>query len=93
MDLLPADPSAPAARLWAGLDKPWQQAFRQAWEALRSGNIAVGACASTLDGEIVRSARNRVNDSEGPPGEIFGSALAHAETNVLQELTEVMPAS
>lgn len=53
----------------------------------------MGACASTSDGEIVRSARNRVNDSEGPPGEIFGSALAHAETNVLQELTEVMPAS
>jgi tRNA(Arg) A34 adenosine deaminase TadA len=24
-----------------------------------------------------------VNDDEGPPGEIFGSALAHAETNVL----------
>ena len=87
MHLLPADdPPAPAARLWAELDKPWQEAFRQAWEALRSGNIAVGACASTPDGEIVRSARNRVNDAEGPPGEIFGSALAHAETNVLARL-------
>jgi len=86
VDLLPADPPASAAGLWAGLDKPWQEAFRQAWEALRSGNIAVGACASTLDGEIVRSARNRVNDAEGPPGEIFGSTLAHAETNVLARL-------
>ncbi len=46
----------------------------------------MGACASTLDGEIVRSARNRVNDAEGPPGEIFGSTLAHAETNVLARL-------
>jgi tRNA(Arg) A34 adenosine deaminase TadA len=80
------DPVAAAARLWAGLDQPWQEAFRQAWEALRSGNIAVGACASTPAGEIVRSARNRVNDREGPPGEIFGSALAHAETNVLARL-------
>jgi hypothetical protein len=47
VDLPPADgPLAPAARLWAALDKSWQEAFRQAWEALRSGNIAVGACAS-----------------------------------------------
>jgi tRNA(Arg) A34 adenosine deaminase TadA len=86
MDLPPASPLAAAARLWAGLDEPWQEAFRQAWEALRSGNIAVGACASTPDGQIVHSARNRVNDSQGPPGEISGSALAHAETNVLARL-------
>jgi hypothetical protein len=46
----------------------------------------VGAGASTTSGDIVYSARNRVNDSEGPPGEIFGSALAHAETNVLARL-------
>jgi tRNA(Arg) A34 adenosine deaminase TadA len=82
----PADPPVSAARIWAGLDMPWQEAFHQAWEALRTGNIAVGACASTADGKIVCSSRNRVNDSEGPPGEIFGSALAHAETNVLARL-------
>jgi len=86
MNLLPAGPLADAAQLWAGLDGPWREAFRQAWEALRSGNIAVGACASTADGQIVHSARNRVNDTQGPPGEIFGSALAHAETNVLARL-------
>jgi tRNA(Arg) A34 adenosine deaminase TadA len=86
VDLPDAGPRAAAARLWAGLDKPWQEAFRQAWEALRSGNIAVGACASTPDGQIVHSARNRLNDGEGPPGEIFGSALAHAEMNVLARL-------
>jgi tRNA(Arg) A34 adenosine deaminase TadA len=86
VDLTPADPPAAAARLWAGLDKPWQEAFGQAWEALRTGNIAVGACVSTAGGRIVCSARNRVNDSEGPRGEIFGSALAHAETNVLARL-------
>jgi tRNA(Arg) A34 adenosine deaminase TadA len=77
---------AAAARTWTGLDEPWQEAFRQAWEALRTGNIAVGACASTTAGTIICSARNRVNDGEGPPGEIFGSALAHAETNVLARL-------
>jgi tRNA(adenine34) deaminase len=78
--------TAAAERLWAALDEPWREAFRQAWEALRSGNIAVGACASTLAGEIVHSARNRVSDRDAPPGEIFGSALAHAETNVLARL-------
>jgi tRNA(Arg) A34 adenosine deaminase TadA len=86
VNILPVGLPAAAAQIWAGLDKPWQEAFRQAWEALRTGNIAVGACASTSAGEIVYSARNRVNDGEGPPGEIFGSALAHAETNVLARL-------
>jgi tRNA(Arg) A34 adenosine deaminase TadA len=86
VDLQPTRLPAAAARIWTGLDEPWQEAFRQAWEALRTGNIAVGACASTTAGEIVCSARNRVNDGEGPPGEIFGSALAHAETNVLARL-------
>ena len=86
VDLSPAGPPVAAVRIWAGLDEPWRDAFRQAWEALRTGNIAVGACASTADGEIICSARNRVNDGEGPVGEIFGSALAHAEANVLARL-------
>jgi tRNA(adenine34) deaminase len=86
VDIPPADPPAAAAGLWAGLDGPWQEAFRQAWEALRTGNIAVGACASTTDGQLVYAARNRVTDGAGPPGEIFGSSLAHAEMNVLARL-------
>jgi tRNA(Arg) A34 adenosine deaminase TadA len=85
-DLSPARHRAAAAELWAGLDEPWRQAFRQAWEALRSGSIAIGACAATPDGEIVAASRNRVCDADGPHGEIFGSALAHAETNVLARL-------
>jgi tRNA(adenine34) deaminase len=86
MDLPAAEMPAAAGRLWASLDEPWQAAFGQAWAALRSGSIAVGACASTEDGQIVRAARNRVLDGEGPPGEIFGSSLAHAEMNVLARL-------
>jgi tRNA(Arg) A34 adenosine deaminase TadA len=86
---LPFDASeanARAGRAWDGLDEAWQEAFRQAWEAVRTGNIGVGACASTLDGEIIHAARNRVNDQDGPHGEIFGSSLAHAEMNVLARL-------
>jgi tRNA(adenine34) deaminase len=75
-----------AERLWSGLDDAWQEAFRQAWEALRTGNIAVGACAALPDGTLVHAARNRVADRHGPAGEVFGSALAHAEVNVLARL-------
>jgi tRNA(Arg) A34 adenosine deaminase TadA len=75
-----------AAQAWADLDDPWQEAFRQGWEALRTGNIPVGAVASSQDGTIVHAARNRVLDKNGPAGEIFGSALAHAEMNVLARL-------
>ena len=80
------DQFASPAELWTTLDEPWREAFRQAWAALRSGTIAVGACASTSDGSIVRAARNRVFDTDGPAGEIFGSSLAHAELNVLARL-------
>jgi len=55
VDALPASPLPAAARIWADLDKAWREAFRQIWEAPRSGNIAVGACASTPEGEIVPS--------------------------------------
>ena len=75
-----------AAQAWADLDDPWREAFRQGWEALRTGNIPVGAVASSQDGTIVHAARNRVLDKNGPAGEIFGSALAHAEMNVLARL-------
>jgi tRNA(adenine34) deaminase len=80
-----APPDA-AARAWQELDEPWREAFRQAWDAFRTGNVPVGAVASTADGEIVHAARNRLTDTDGPPGEIFGSSLAHAETNVLARL-------
>jgi tRNA(Arg) A34 adenosine deaminase TadA len=72
--------------LWSELDDPWREAFRQAWEAFRTGNIPVGACASTRAGVIVHAARNRVTDGNGPPGEVFGSTLAHAEANVVARL-------
>lgn len=81
-----SDLAATPDELWSELDDPWREAFRQAWEAFRTGNIAIGACASTPDGVVVHAARNRVADSAGPPGEIFGSALAHAEANVMARL-------
>jgi tRNA(Arg) A34 adenosine deaminase TadA len=78
--------AATSEELWSDLDDPWREAFRQGWEAFRTGNIPVGACASTPEGVIVHAARNRVGDSDGPPGEVFGSTLAHAEANVLARI-------
>jgi tRNA(Arg) A34 adenosine deaminase TadA len=78
--------AATPEELWSELDGPWREAFRQGWDAFRTGNIPVGACASTPDGVIVHAARNRVADRDGPPGEVFGSTLAHAEMNVMARL-------
>jgi tRNA(Arg) A34 adenosine deaminase TadA len=78
--------AATPEELWSELDDPWREAFRQGWEAFRTGNIPIGACAATADGVIVHAARNRVADSDGPPGEVFGSTLAHAEANVMARL-------
>ena len=72
-----------AADSWASLDHAWQEAFRQAWEALRGGNIAVGAVITAPDGTVVSASRNRVSDADGPAGQVFGSTIAHAEINAL----------
>jgi tRNA(Arg) A34 adenosine deaminase TadA len=78
--------AATPEELWSELDDPWREAFRQGWEAFRTGNIPIGACAATPDGVIVHAARNRVADSDAPPGEVFGSTLAHAEANVMARI-------
>jgi tRNA(adenine34) deaminase len=81
-----SEPPVTPEGLWAGLDDSWQEAFGQAWQALRTGNIAIGACATLADGTVVHAARNRIADRDGPAGEVFGSSLAHAEVNVLARL-------
>lgn len=75
-----------SAAAWESLDCAWQEAFRQGWEAVQTGNIGVGAVVSRPDGVIVASSRNRIADRVAPPGEICGSSLAHAEMNVLARL-------
>lgn len=71
---------------WEQLDHAWKEAFRQAFDAFRTGNIAVGACVTDTDGNIVASSRNRTFDSQAPAGETFGSSIAHAEINALTRL-------
>lgn len=78
-----AGPAAGPRAVWDSLDPAWRAAFGQAWEALRTGNIPVGACVTTPDGELLHAARNRVHDRTGPPGQVWGTSLAHAEVNAL----------
>lgn len=78
------DPSA----VWEGLDPAWRTAFELAWEAVRSGNIGVGSVATSPDGTIIASDRNRVAEMSAPPGQVAGTSLAHAEINVLRECGE-----
>jgi tRNA(Arg) A34 adenosine deaminase TadA len=80
-----------AAELWASLDDGWRIAFEQAWEALRAGSIPVGACLAEPGGRIVHASRNRTAESSGPPGEVWGSGLAHAEINVVARIPRHNP--
>jgi hypothetical protein len=54
-------------QLWAGLDEPWRESFRQAWAAVRGGNIGVGACASTdgpPGGPSVQRSRSQIGSAD-----------------------------
>ena len=75
-----------AEAAWDDLDLAWRQAFRLAWEALVTGNIGVGAVVTDADDTVISASRNRVADSEAPPGEVAGSSVAHAEMNALATL-------
>jgi hypothetical protein len=80
-------PPAAAVQVWAGLDKPWQEAFPPGSGGAANRNIEGGACVATPGGQIVCSARNHVNDGEGPPGRYPARrSLAYAEANVLARL-------
>ncbi|MGY6501836.1 MAG: hypothetical protein ACXIVQ_13225 [Acidimicrobiales bacterium] len=71
---------------WGSLDAAWTAAFDQAWEAVRTGNIGVGAAVTGPDGALVAVARNRVTDDQAPSGQVAGTGLAHAEINALAQL-------
>jgi tRNA(Arg) A34 adenosine deaminase TadA len=72
-----------AAAAWAALDDAQRRALRLGWEAFQTGNIGVGAVVTTPDGRLVSSGRNRLADGDAPPGQVFGTSVAHAEINAL----------
>jgi tRNA(Arg) A34 adenosine deaminase TadA len=72
---------------WSALDEPWQIALTQAWEAFVEGNVGVGAVLTDPHGRVVAVGRNRVSDKEAPPGRLRSTYIAHAEIDVLGQLT------
>jgi tRNA(Arg) A34 adenosine deaminase TadA len=72
---------------WSALGEPWQIALTQAWEAYIAGNVGVGAALTDPHGRIVAAGRNRVSDKDAPPGRLRSTYIAHAELDVLGQLT------
>ena len=65
----------------------WRTALELAWEAYRADTIPVGAVITDIDGTVLAAGRNRIHDTVAPPGQIFGSRVAHAEINALVQLS------
>ncbi|MFJ9813673.1 nucleoside deaminase [Streptomyces sp. NPDC101151] len=78
--------TAPATGEGAALPEPWRLPFELAWEALRAGSRPIGAVLLDQDGRIAATGRNRSQETAGPPGQLVGTAIAHAEINALARL-------
>jgi len=72
---------------WLSLEEPWRISLAQAWEAYVGGNIGVGAVLTDPGGRVVAFGRNRVSDTDAPPGRLRSTFIAHAELDVLGQLT------
>lgn len=73
--------------MWIDLDKPWQEAFKQAWDAYKNGTIPIGCVIVSKDGEIVSKGRNQIFEKD-KNNLIAGTNMAHAEMNALLGLRE-----
>ena len=71
---------------WLALGEPWQMALTLAWEAYIGDNVGVGAVLTDPHGRVVAVGRNRVSDTEAPPGRLRSTFIAHAEIDVLGQL-------
>ena len=68
-------------------DDGWQRALELAWEAFCANTTPVGAVVVNAAGDIVAEGRGRRYEPAGPPGQLAGSQIAHAEINALAQLT------
>jgi tRNA(adenine34) deaminase len=75
-----------AVERWASLDAPWRRALQLAWDAFGAGSIPVGAVVVDQSGAVVAEGRSRVFEVAGPPSQLAGTRLAHAEVNALAQL-------
>jgi tRNA(Arg) A34 adenosine deaminase TadA len=78
------DPEARAA--WRDLPAPMARALELAWESACAGSLGIGAALTDGDGVLVATGRNRILEQDAGDDHLAGSALAHAEMNVLAKL-------
>ncbi len=64
----------------------WDRALELAWDAFCAQTTPVGAVVVDADGVIVAEGRGRRYEPAGPPGELAGTHIAHAEINTLAHL-------
>lgn len=72
--------------LLTSIPEPWRLPFELAWEAFRAGSRPIGAVLLDSEGRLVATGRNRSQESTAPPGQLVGTAIAHAEINALAQL-------
>ena len=81
-----------AVTTYDDLGAPWRHAVDQAWESFVAGSLGIGAVVTDRSGEVVSAGRNRITESTGPAGHLYGSRLAHAEMDALAGLGADEPA-
>lgn len=69
-----------------GLDDGWARALELAWDAFCERTTPVGAVVMDAAGVVVAEGRGRRYAKTGPPGQLAGSHVAHAEVNALAQL-------
>ncbi len=69
------------------LNPNWLACLEEAWVAYRHGSVPVGAVWVDESGEIRFRGRNRINEAASPHPFIANTRLAHAEMNVLVQVT------
>src|SRR6266567_7660560 len=69
------------------LAEGWERALHLAWEAMRAQTTPVGAVVVNGRGAIVAAGRGRRYEATAPAGQLAGTHIAHAEVNVLAQLS------
>ena len=67
--------------MYKNIERPWQIAFEQGWEALVNGSIPIGAVITDEHGKIISKGRNRLFESSTK-----NPKVAHAETEAIRNL-------
>lgn len=69
------------------LSDVWLACLEQAWIAYCHGSVPVGAVWVDSHGNVRWHGRNRIYEASADPPYLFGSRLAHAEMNVLVQVS------